>query len=226
MGPRISCRRITRASSFARLADPVLYVNNPAGVERADRRAMLDALGGARAAAIRRRRTIPEILSRVSQYEMAYRMQASVPGGGRHLRRAGARARHVRPRRTQARDLRAQLPDRAAAGRARREVPDAVRAWAGTTISRSSQSLPVRCKEIDQPSAALVMDLKQRGLLDDTLVMFGGEFGRTPFAPGPDRQPARRPRPPRRLLHRVAGRRRRQGRSSRTARPTTSATTS
>jgi uncharacterized protein (DUF1501 family) len=44
--------------------------------------------------------------------------------------------------------------------------------------------LPVRCREIDQPSAALVMDLKQRGLLDDTLVMFGSEFGRTPFAQG------------------------------------------
>jgi arylsulfatase A-like enzyme len=46
------------------------------------------------------------------------------------------------------------------------------------------QSLPVRCHEIDQPAAALVMDLKQRGLLDDTLVMFGSEFGRTPFAQG------------------------------------------
>ncbi len=46
------------------------------------------------------------------------------------------------------------------------------------------QNFPLRCREIDQPAAALVMDLKQRGLLDDTLVMFGSEFGRTPFAQG------------------------------------------
>ena len=75
-------------------------------------------------------------------------------------------------------------------------------------------------REVDQPIAGLLTDLKARGLLEDTLVWWGGEFGRTPTVAG-----QRRPRPQPRRLHHVAGRRRRQGRHRATARPTTTATT-
>ena len=75
-------------------------------------------------------------------------------------------------------------------------------------------------REVDKPIAGLLTDLKQRGLLKDTLVLWGGEFGRTPVTPGQGR-----PRPQPAGLHDVAGRRRREGRASSTARPTSSATT-
>ena len=72
-----------------------------------------------------------------------------------------------------------------------------------------------QCRDTDQPSAALVTDLKQRGLLDDTLVIWGGEFGRTVYCQGTLTADRLRPRPPSALLHRLAGRRRHQGRASR-----------
>ena len=88
------------------------------------------------------------------------------------------------------------------------------------------QQIRGQCKDVDQPSAALVNDLKQRGLLDDTLVIWGGEFGRTVYSQGTLTQGQLRPRPPRPLLHHVAGRRRHQAGHQSTARPTTTATTS
>ncbi len=79
----------------------------------------------------------------------------------------------------------------------------------GTTTAASSRASKAECLKTDQACAALVKDLKRRGLLDDTLVIWGGEFGRTPDGPG--RQ--RRPRPSPQLLHDVAGRRRRSSRA-------------
>ena len=117
---------------FRAATDPVLYVNNPHGIDRADRRAMLDALARARAAAIRRVARSRDPVAREP-------VRDGVPDagvgarGGRHLRRARARARDVRPRREEARHVRSQLPDRAAARRARREVPDAVRDGLGSS---------------------------------------------------------------------------------------------
>lgn len=167
---------------FRAADDPVLYVNNPAGIERSDRRAMLDSL--AKLAALQHAESNdPEILSRVSQYEMAYRMQSSVPEVadisdepksvlelyGPDVERPGTFARNC----LIARRL------------AERGVKYQTIFHLGWDLHIGIKpNFPLRCREIDQPSAALVADLKQRGLLDDTLVMFGSEFGRTPFAQG------------------------------------------
>ena len=167
---------------FRAADDPVLYVNNPLGIDRDDRRAMLDSL--AKLAALQHEESNdPEILSRVSQYEMAYRMQSSVPEVadisdepesvlamyGPDVGKPGTFARNC----LIARRL------------AERGVKYQTLFHLGWDLHLAiKQNFPLRCGEIDQPSAALVMDLKQRGLLDDTLVMFGSEFGRTPFAQG------------------------------------------
>lgn len=162
--------------------DPVLYVNNPEGIDRSDRRSMLDAL--TRLARLQHESSNdPEILSRVSQYEMAYRMQASVPA----IADISDEPDYI---------LAMYGPDVTVPGTfarncliARRLAERGVKfqtlfglGWDHHLAIR--QNFPLRCGEIDQPSAALVMDLKQRGLLEDTLVMFGSEFGRTPFAQG------------------------------------------
>jgi hypothetical protein len=167
---------------FRAAADPVLYVSNPQGVDRADRRALLDAL--AKLAAFQHEDSNdPEILSRVSQYEMAYRMQRSVP----EVADISDEPRHV---------LDLYGPDVERPGTfarnclvARRLAERGVKyqtifhlGWDMHTGIKPN--LPLRCREIDQPAAALVADLKQRGLLEDTLVLFGSEFGRTPFAQG------------------------------------------
>ena len=167
---------------FRAADDPVLYVNNPVGIDRNDRRALLDAL--AKLAALQHAESNdPEILSRVSQYEMAYRMQTSVPEVadisdeprsvlemyGPDVEKPGTFARNC----LIARRL------------AERGVKYQTIFHLGWDLHLGIKpNLPQRCREIDQPAAALVTDLKQRGLLDDTLVMFGSEFGRTPFAQG------------------------------------------
>ena len=167
---------------FRAAEDPVLYVNNPEGIDRSDRRAMLDALAGL-AGLQHDASNDPEILSRISQYEMAYRMQASVPEiadisdesdsvlemYGPDVHTPGTFARNC-------------LIARRLCERGVKFTTLFGMGWDHHLAIK--QSFPVRCLEIDQPSAALVMDLKQRGLLDDTLVMFGSEFGRTPFAQG------------------------------------------
>ena len=167
---------------FRAAADPVLYVNNPSGIEREDRRAMLDALASL-AKLQHEESNDPEVLSRVSQYEMAYRMQRSVPevadlSGepesvlamyGPDVKKPGTFARNC----LIARRL------------AERGVKYQTLFHLGWDLHLAIKpNMPLRCGEIDQPAAALVMDLKQRGLLEDTLVMFGSEFGRTPFAQG------------------------------------------
>jgi len=167
---------------FRAAMDPVLYVNNPAGIDLKDRRALLDSL--AKLAALQHEESNdPEILSRVSQYEMAYRMQTSVP----EVADISDEPRSV---------LELYGPDVVKPGTfarncliARRLAERGVKYQTifhlGWDLHLAiKQNLPLRCGEIDRPAAALVMDLKQRGLLDDTLVMFGSEFGRTPFAQG------------------------------------------
>jgi hypothetical protein len=156
--------------------DPVLYLRDPEGLPRPLRRQMLDGL-----AALNQRRLDetgdPEIATRIRQYEMAYRMQASVPEltdlsnepdevfnlYGPDSRRPGSYAANcILARRLAERDVRfIQLfhPD-----------------W--DHHSRLPSWCTARCRDTDQPSAALVTDLKRRGLLDDTLVVWGGEFGR------------------------------------------------
>ncbi len=157
-------------------ADPVLYLNDPDGLPRHLRRDMLDSLSSLNS--IRERDTgDPEITTRIRQYEMAYRMQLSIPQltdlsdepestfelYGPDSRRPGSYAANcILARRLAERDVRfVQLfhPD-----------------W--DHHSRLSSWCVARCRDTDQASAALITDLKQRGLLDDTLVIWGGEFGR------------------------------------------------
>jgi hypothetical protein len=167
---------------FASGKDPVYYLTNPEGVSPASRRAVLDALGALNR--IQEERELdPEIESRMAQYEMAYRMQASVP----EVTDISAEPAHVR-------DL--YGPDVAKPGTfasncllARRLAERGVRfiqlyhqGW--DQHGNLPAAIRVQARETDQPSAALVRDLKQRGLLDDTLVIWGGEFGRTSYSQG------------------------------------------
>ena len=161
---------------FRNAREPVLYLQNPEGLPSELRRAMLDGLG-----AINQQRLAqtgdPEIATRIRQYEMAYRMQTSVPDltdlsdepesifemYGPDARRPGSYAANcILARRMAERGVRfIQLfhPD-----------------W--DHHSRLGSWCKTRCTDVDQPTAALVRDLKRRGLLEDTLVIWGGEFGR------------------------------------------------
>ena len=162
--------------------EPVPYIESAAGHTKKDRREMLDAIG--KLAQLQRDASNdPEIPSKISQYEMAFRMQASVPDVadianepdhvldmyGPDVRKPGTFARNcLLARRLAERDVRYSM------------VVHMGWDHHGGIAAR----LPATCREIDQPSAALVSDLKQRGMLDDTLVVFGTEFGRTSFAQG------------------------------------------
>jgi hypothetical protein len=167
---------------FRSAGDPVLYLSNPPGLGDATRRRMLDDLGR-----LNRMRLAeegdPEIATRIAQYELAYRMQTSVP----ELTDTSREPQHVF-------DLygpEARKPGTFAANclLARRLVERGVRfvqlfhrGWdQHTNLPRAIRG---QCRDTDQPSAALVQDLKQRGLLEDTLVLWGGEFGRTVYCQG------------------------------------------
>ena len=167
----------------------------------------------------------PETHTRIQQYEMAFRMQTSVPELTDLAERAGATFELYGDE--------AKKPGTFAntALLARRLVERGVRFvqiyhnnW--DTHGNVAGRLPDQCQDVDQPCWGLIQDLKQRGLLDETLVIWGGEFGRTIYSQGGLTQAELRPRPPSALLHDVDGRRRHQGRARSTARPTTSRTTS
>lgn len=162
--------------------DPVLYLSNPAGVSRNDRRAQLDAL-----AAINHRQheriADPEILARIRQHEMGYRMQTSVPelmdlSGesegtfdlyGEEARKPGTFSACC-------------LNARRLAERGVRNIQIFHRGWdAHGNLPKEHES---QCKDIDQGCGALIKDLRQRGMLDDTLIVWGGEFGRTAYCQG------------------------------------------
>ena len=162
--------------------DPVLYLNNPPGVKHTTRRRMLDYL---RELHQRQHERVmdPEINSRIAQYEMAYRMQTSVPV----TMDVSGEPDHVFDLYGEA----ARIPGTFAANclLARRLAERDVRfiqlyhqGW--DQHANLPREISVLAKDTDQPSAALVMDLKQRGLLDDTLVIWGGEFGRTNYSQG------------------------------------------
>ena len=164
---------------FRNSSDPVLYLSDPPGMRREWRRGQLDAL-----AELNRQKLgavgDPEIATRISQYEMAYRMQASVPElanlasepksvldlYGSQVLEPGSFARNC-------------LMARRLIERGTRYVQVMHAGW--DQHNSITTELYTQCRDTDQPSWALVQDLKQRGLLDDTLVIWGGEFGRTPF---------------------------------------------
>jgi hypothetical protein len=162
--------------------DPVLYLSNPAGMSGAVRRGLLDDLGRLNQLKLQESGD-PEITTRIAQYEMAFRMQTSVP----ELADVTTEPKHI---------LDLYGPDVLRPGSfarncllARRFAERGVRFiqlfHAGWDQHRNLPTqLEIQCRDTDQPSAALVQDLKQRGLLEDTLVIWGGEFGRTVFVQG------------------------------------------
>ena len=167
---------------FRSSGDPVLYLSDPPGVSKTTRRRMLDSL-----AKLNEMKSgdygDPEISTRIAQYEMAYRMQTSVPElmdlssepdsvfelYGPDARRPGTYAANCLLARRLAEEGRAIHPALPSRWDQHNDLP---------------RDIALQCKATDQASAALVLDLKQRGLLEDTLVVWGGEFGRTVYCQG------------------------------------------
>ena len=168
--------------SFRSAGDPILYLNNPPGVSAEVRRKTLDGLQALN------QRTLeqlgdPETRTRIAQYEMAFRMQSSVPEltniaaepastlalYGDEVQKPGTFANSV-------------LMARRMVERGVRFVQIYINNWDhhGNIAGR----LPSQCKDVDQPCYGLVQDLKARGLLDETLIIWGGEFGRTIYSQG------------------------------------------
>jgi uncharacterized protein DUF1501 len=162
--------------------NPVLYLTNPAGIEREQRRAMLDdlaELNGLHAAEV----GDPETLARIHAYEMAFRMQASVP--------ELADTRDERPETLALYGPEVNRPGSYAANcllgrrlleRGVRFVQLFHRGWDQHIAIK--RQLPNQCRDVDQPTAALIKDLRARGMLDETLVVFATEFGRTAYSQG------------------------------------------
>src|SRR4051812_28047484 len=162
--------------------DPVLYINNPDGMPPKIRRRMLDGLSELNQIE-HQKLADPETLTRIAQYEMAFRMQSSVPEltdiskepesvynmYGPDARKGGTFANSC-------------LMARRLAERGVRFVQIYHRGW--DVHGNLPEVLPSQCKDVDQGCWALVQDLKQRGMLDDTLVVWGGEFGRTIYSQG------------------------------------------
>jgi hypothetical protein len=161
---------------------PVLYLEDPPGITKITRRRMLDAVATLNTMS-HEGYGDPEIETRIAQYEMAYRMQTSVPDlmdlskepdsvfemYGPESRKAGTYAANC-------------LLARRLAERNVRFIQLYHRGW--DQHADLPRDIALQCKGTDQPTAALITDLKQRGLLDDTLVVWGGEFGRTVFSQG------------------------------------------
>src|SRR4029079_2859436 len=164
------------------VGDPVLYVQNPEGVSTASRRAMLDTLGQLNQKTFEKYGD-PDPLTRIAQYEMAFRMQRSVPdltdlskepakvleAYGPEVKKPGSFAASA-------------LLARRLVERGVRVVQILHRGW--DQHGNLPKDIKSQCMDTDQPTAALLADLKARGLLDSTLVVWGGEFGRTVYSQG------------------------------------------
>jgi hypothetical protein len=168
--------------AFRNEADPVLYLPNPQGVDRDDRRTLLDALGDLNHHRHKQHHD-PDTLTRIEQYEMAFRLQSSVPeladlSGetkatldlyGPDVDKPGSFAQSC-------------LIARRLVERGVRTVQLFHRGW--DSHGNLPKELGNQCKDTDQGCAALIQDLKNRGMLDETLVVWGGEFGRTVYSQG------------------------------------------
>ena len=163
---------------FRSQGDPVLFLSNPDGVDSAGRRRIVDSINKLNEAQLADVGD-PEIATRITQYEMAYRMQTSVP-----------ELMDISQESQQTHDMYGTEPGKTSFANncllARRLVERGVRfvqlfdqGWDhhGSVFT----ALPKKAKQVDQPITALIKDLKQRGLLEDTLVVWGAEFGRTPL---------------------------------------------
>lgn len=170
------------ATSFRSAGDPILYINNPAGVPSEIRRKTLDGLKQLNELTYNQLGD-PETRTRIEQYELAYRMQSSVPEladlsketeatlsmYGDEVKKPGTFANSV-------------LMARRLVERGTRFVQIYINNW--DTHANVAGRLPSQCRDVDQPCHALIQDLKQRGLFDETLVIWGGEFGRTIYSQG------------------------------------------
>jgi hypothetical protein len=168
--------------SFRSGGDPILYINNPPGVPTAVRRSSIDGINALNQITYQKLHD-PETHTRIQQYEMAFRMQASVPEltdiasepqqtfdlYGEEAKKPGSFAYTA-------------LMARRLSERGVRFVQVYHNNW--DHHSNVNGRMPSQCKDVDQPCFALLEDLKQRGMLDDTLVIWGGEFGRTIYSQG------------------------------------------
>jgi hypothetical protein len=169
---------------FQSSGDPVSYVGRPAGVNERDQQSVVETVNRIN----RLHQDVnadPEIATRISQYEMAFRMQMSVPG----LMDVSDEPAHVlKMYGTEAGDgtfASNCLLARRLAERGVRFIQLYHRAW--DHHGNIKGAMPITAREVDRPTAALISDLKQRGMLEDTLIVWGGEFGRTPMAQGTGR---------------------------------------
>lgn len=167
---------------FRNSGDPVLFLSDPEGMDRATRREMLDDLASVNKLKLLSAKD-PEISTRISQYELAFRMQASVPEltdiskepsaikemYGPNVNKPGSFAYNC-------------LLARRLSERGVRFVQCFHMGW--DHHDGLPRAIRGQCEDTDQPTAALIKDLKQRGLLDETLVVWGGEFGRTVYSQG------------------------------------------
>ncbi|MEM7200733.1 MAG: DUF1501 domain-containing protein [Planctomycetota bacterium] len=174
---------VYQGAQLRSIGDPVLYLSDPPGMDRGVRRRSLDALGDLNAAHANAAGD-PETETRIAQYELAFRMQMSVPEVTDLSRESAATL-----------ALYGADPARPSFANhcllARRLVEQGVRFvqlfdWGWDTHGTGRKDdlvhqLPRKCRQTDRPIAALLLDLERRGLLEDTLVVWGGEFGRTPM---------------------------------------------
>ncbi len=173
---------IHQGVQFSSGENPVLYLNNPDGMDKADRRKMLDKLAELNEDSYKEFGD-PEINTKIQQYEMAYRMQTAVPEITDMSKEPESIIKLYGPE--------CLVPGTFAANclLARKLSENGVRfvqlyhqGWDGH--NNLPEEIKGQCKDVDQASAALVTDLKQRGLLDETLIIWGGEFGRTNYCQG------------------------------------------
>ncbi len=163
--------------------DPVLFINDPEGIERTDRKASIDAINKINHLQYEETGD-PEILSRIAQYEMAYRMQIAVP-----------EVMNINDEPAYIHEMYGTQPGKESFANnvllARKLVEKGVRFvqlfdW-GWDSHGTDSNLAIdvgfinKCRQVDKATTALILDLKQRGLLDETLIVWGGEFGRTPM---------------------------------------------
>jgi hypothetical protein len=173
---------IHQGVQFSSGEEPVLYLNNPAGIDKGDRRRMLDQLSQLNGMGYEEFGD-PEIQTKIQQYELAYRMQSSVPELTDLTKEPDSIVKMY--------GAECLVPGTYAANclLARKLSESGVRfvqlyhqGW--DQHGNMLGEMPSQAKDVDRASAALVMDLKQRGLLDETLIIWGGEFGRTNYCQG------------------------------------------
>lgn len=170
------------ATSLRTSGDPILFINNPDGVSRDVRRTTLDGLNKLNAISYEGLGD-PEILTRIQQYELAFRMQSSVP----ELTDLASESRSTFDLYGDAAEKPGTLANTMLL--ARRMVERGVRFvqiyhnnW--DTHANAAGRLPDQCRDVDQATYGLITDLRQRGLFDDTIIIWGGEFGRTIYSQG------------------------------------------